>query len=289
MKRLLATTAVLLFAFAATASAAVIAQEDFDGGDINLIGSVVPALDGGGGDWFGVGSRNAWPQGFPIPGVPFSLGDDSVIDYSGAGMFAGDLEGVFGENSDFDNKWFGISDSDEFGADQTASWTFNITSGTNLSVCIDMGGVSDANFGGYSLATTVVFTAQIDAGPVQTLFSLSAIDNPGFVSRNMDSGVPGGGGRVLVASGDNAVTKLLAETGAPAGNQYLDKTPPSGAGAGRMDTYSTDLNGTGSTLVITLTADFPFEAMAFDNIVVKGDGATPTQQSSWGRLKKLYR
>ena len=67
------------------AQAVVVAQEDFDGGAFGLITNTVPLLDGGAGDFFGVGNRNAWPQGFPSPGVPFSLADDTVVGYSNGG------------------------------------------------------------------------------------------------------------------------------------------------------------------------------------------------------------
>lgn len=290
MKRIVTTTAVLMLSFATAAQAVVVASEDFDGGALNLTVSSVPALDGGGGDWFGVGSRNAWPQGFPSPGVPFSLADDTVIGYSGGSPFPTDAEGVFGENSDFDNDWFGISDSDEFGAQQTASWTFDISGAANLIIKIDMGGVSDASFDGYSLDTDLVFTASIDGGGAQVVFDLDPVDNTvGYVTRPMDNGNPSGGGRLLVVSGDNAVSKLKAEDGSTAGDTFLDKTPASGAGAGQMDTFLTTLNGSGSQLVLTLTANVPFEALAFDNIVIEGDIATPAERSSWGRLKTLYR
>ena len=270
MKKLIASLIVVLF-LSTSARGSVVASEDFDGGDVALTSSVVPALDGGPGDWFGVGSRNAWPQGFPFPGVPFSIADDSVVAYSNGGSpFAFDTEGVLGENSDFDNNYFALSDSDEFGANQTATWTFNINGVSDLSISIDFGGISNDSFDGYSLSTDVVFTAQIGANPVQIVFDLDAVDNPGFVTRPMDVGTPSGGGRLLVVSGDNPVTKLLAEDGSVAADTFLDKTPPSGAGAGQLDTFVTALNGTGSTLVLTLTADFPFEAMVFDNIVIDG-------------------
>lgn len=290
MKRILTTTAVLMLSFATTAQAVVVAGEDFDGGALNLTVSSVPALDGGAGDWFGVGNRNAWPQGFPSPGVPFSLGDDSVFGYSNGTAFAGDTEGLFGQASDLDNDYFAISDSDEFGAQQTASWTFDISGAANLIIKIDMGGISNASFDGYALDTDLLFTASIDAGPVQNVFNLDPVDNTvGYVTRPMDDGNPSGGGRLLVVSGDNAVSKLLAEDGSTAGDTFLDKTPAGGAGAGQMDTFLTTLNGTGSQLVLTLTANVPFEALAFDNIVIEGDVATPTEKSSWGRLKTLYR
>ena len=55
----------LLGLSSATFGQVVVAGEDFDGAALNLTNSVVPTLDGGPGDFFGVGSRNAWPQGFP--------------------------------------------------------------------------------------------------------------------------------------------------------------------------------------------------------------------------------
>ncbi|MEL7313517.1 MAG: 5'-nucleotidase C-terminal domain-containing protein [Cyanobacteria bacterium J06559_3] len=251
----------------------LVAAEDFDGNAVNLISSFDPAtdnLDGGGGDFFGVGSRNAWPQS---AGVPFSLADDSVFDYSGGGVFTGDAEGVFGQNSDLDNDFFGVSDSDEFGGDQTASWTFDIAGFTDLALQIDMGGISDSSFGGFAADTDAVFSVQIDGGATQTAFDLNPLEANGFTTRPMDSGAPSGGGRVLEVAGDNPVMKLLAEDDSEAANTFLDKAPASGAGAGELDTFMTAINGTGSTLTLTFDADFPFEAMAFDNIQILGTPA----------------
>lgn len=270
---------------------AVVAQQDFDGGAINLISSSVTPLDGGGGDWFGPGSRNAWPQGFPVPGVPFSLADDTVFGYSNGGApFPTDNEGIFGVNSNLDNVYFALSDTREWTPDLlVASWTFDVSGFENLTVRIDFGGISNSSSLGYSLDTDLVFTASVDAGPSQVLFDLGAIDNPGFVTRPMDIGIPSGGGRLLQVSGANPVTKLLAEDGSVAGNTFLDKTPPSGPGAGRMDSFRTAVTGVGSTLVISMTANVPFEAMAFDNIVVEGDVVTPAKRTTWGGLKSRYR
>jgi len=265
----------MLCAGAPALAGAIVAAEDFDGGDVNLVGSSVPLLDGGGGDFFGVGNRNAWPQGFPTPGVPFSIADDSVFGYANGSPFAGDVEGVYGQNSDLDNNYLGISDTREWTpAQTTATWTFNISGFTDLRLSVGMGGISDASFGGYDPAGTLVtMTAQIDAGPIQTAFDLAVIeqaDAGGYLTRLMDGGAQSGGGRLLQVGGDNAVTKLLAENGAAAADTFTDKTPTSGAGAGELDSFVTDLNGAGSTLTLTLTGFVPFEAMTLDNIVVTG-------------------
>jgi hypothetical protein len=273
MKRMMmATLAVALVA--TTARAGAVAGEDFDGGAFNLISSTVPALDGGPGDWFGVGSRNGWPQGFPTPGVPFSLMDDSVADVSGGGAFAGDLEGIYGMNSDFDNNFFAMSDSDEFGSDQTASWTFDISGASNLGISIGFGGVSDESFGGYSGDTSIMFSAQVDGGTSQLLFDINPVTDSGFATRPMDGGAASGGGSVLQVTGDATVTKILADTGLAAGDTFVDKTPASGAGAGELDNFLTSIDGTGSELVVTLTANLPFEAFAFDNIVITPEPTT---------------
>lgn len=238
MRKALVSSAFVSAIAANTDAQVVVAGEDFDGRAVNLISSI---------------------------------GDDSVIGYSGGGApFPADTEGIYGMNSHFDNHFFAISDSDEFGPDQMAQWTFDISGFTHLHVRIGMGGISNDSFGGYDPATDLVFTAQIDGGPIQTVFDLDAIDPTGFLVRLMDDGGQGGGGRLLEVFGANLVDKFLAESGTIATNEYLDKTPASGPGAGELDVFSTFVNGSGGELVLRLTADMPFEAMVFDNIVIKG-------------------
>lgn len=252
------------------------ALEDFDGGDVSLISDTVVNRDGGAGDFLGVGNLGAWPQGYP-PGVPFSLVDDSVVSVSNPANppFAADAEGVYGQNSDFANDFFALSDTREWTlAERTTTWTFDIAGFENPQLSIDLGGISDAASGGFSAATDVKFTVQIDGNPVQTAFDLDAIAKPaGFSTRPMDDGDASGGGRVLIVSGDNGVIKRLAEDGSVASNTILDKTPASGPGAGKLDTFTTAINGTGAVLTLTMIADVPFEAMAFDNILISS-GAT---------------
>jgi hypothetical protein len=248
---------------AASAQAVMVAGEDFDGGDLNLTSSNVPDLDGGAGDDFRVGSLGSWPN---TGGVPFSLADDSVVSIGGS-VFSDDNEGVFGQNAPQDNNFFGMSDSDEFGSDQTASWTFDVAGYSDLVLKIDMAGISNDSFDGYSIAdTSIIFTVSIDGGTAQTAFAVSAVANDGqFTTRLMDSGNASGGGALLQVSGDNLVTKLLAEDGTAAADTFLDKSV---VADGSIDTFMTDLNGTGDELVLTMTANMPFEAAAFDNIVI---------------------
>jgi hypothetical protein len=272
-----ASVVAVLASLVTPASAAIVAGEDFDGGALNLISGFNPAadnLDGGGGDWFGVGDLGAWPQG---TGVPFSLADDSVIDVSGGTRDAGnafpaDLEGVFGQARDVNDAFFGISDTREWLA-PTASWTFDITGISDLQLSIGLGAQADDSFGGFNAESSLTFTVQIDGGTVQTAFDLAPDPaGVGFAYRAMDSGsVPlAGSNGPLAVTGDNPVSKYLAEDGALAGDIYLNKTPASGLGGGALDTFSTAINGTGSQLTLTLTADLPFEAMAFDDIVITG-------------------
>lgn len=286
MKYLLTLAASLLVLPLTASAVEIVGQDDLDGNTVNLISSVVPALDGGPGDWFGPGSLGAWPQ---ASGVPFSLADDTVTAVSGGSPFASDTEGVYGQEADFANVFFAISDSDEFGVDQTASWTFDISGYENLVLNIGMGGISNASSGGFSLDTDVRFSVSIDGGPAVDAIVLAAVDNStGYVTRPMDSGIASGGGRLLEASGPNGVTKTLADTGGAAADTYLDKTPPTGPGAGQLDTFSTPVTGTGSTLTVTLVCNFPFEAMAFDDLVIMGTSAISADASSFGGLKAEF-
>ena len=277
-------TVALAIAYAisgvSNAGAAVVAREDFDGGAVNLISGFDPStdnLDGGGGDWFGVGNLGAWPQGTP-PGVPFSLTDDSVADVAGNGTgspFPTDTEGVFGQNRSKTDDFFGISDTRDFEAagQPSASWTFDISGFSDLELSIDLGAQANDSFDGFPTSALIDFIYQIDGGPTEVAFVLIPTGTPdGFSYRAMDSGaVPAvGTNGPLLASGTNPVAKILADTGLVAPDTSLNKTPASGPGAGLMDTFTTAINGTGSQLVLTMTADLDFEAMAFDNIVITG-------------------
>lgn len=259
--------------------ALVVGMEDFDGGTVNLISGFNPAVDnrdGGAGDFFGVGSRAAWPQGFP-PGIPFSIADDSVVSVSDPANapFPTDNEGLFGQNRAPNDKLFVISDTRDFEAagQPTASWTFNIGNVPKLNLYIDMGAQASESSGGFPTSALVTFDYQIDGGPLTNAFTIAPRSDVGsFTYRAMDSGVvPAiGANGPLHVSGPTFIGKYLAGTGLSDNDKFLNKTPASGLGAGKMDTFSVPIAGTGSQLVLTMTANLDFEAMAFDNIKLIG-------------------
>lgn len=255
---------------------AVVAGEDFDGGATNLTAGFNPATDNqdiGPGDFFGVGSVNGWPQG---AGVPFAIADDSVVGVSGS-PFAADDEGIIGQNFDFDNDFFALSDSNSLGAGQTASWTFDVAGFENLTVDIDIASRIDGD-APYGAGAFLTFTAQLDAGPVQTLFDFNPTAN-GLAAgsfRAMDSGTNEDPQNLLVATGDATITKGFADGGSStaAADLYLDKTV---VADGSVDTFSTPIAGTGGSLTITLTVKLPNDGAIFDNIVINGDAVYDLQ------------
>jgi len=254
--------ASLSLIFSSDVSGQVIAGEDFDGGALNLSSSSVPTMDGGGGDTFAVGATQAWPT---TGGSPFSFTDNSVGDVGDSTFFAGDTEGVYGVNSDFTNNFLGISDSDEFG-DVVATWTFDISSGgvDPLAFSVDIGSMEGSAFA-YSTDTILRWEASIDGGPTQSVFDILAdASGDGFNYRPLDDGVVvTAETNALLVTGDNSVNKLLADTGLAAGDQFVDKALASN---GVLDTFQTNLNGTGNSLTITFTSNLPFEAVVFDNL-----------------------
>ena len=259
----------------------IIASENFDGGATNLTSSNVPTIDGGGGDTFAVGATAAWPT---TGGTPFSIADNSVGDVGDTTAFAGDTEGIFGQNSNFDNMFLGVSDNDEdafVGA--VATFVFDISSaGTDpLTFSIDMGSMEGGGFG-YGDDTSFLFTASIDGSAAQTLFSITPdAAGAGFAYRALDDDNVISAINTLGVTGDNAVTKLLADTGLAAANNFLDKSL---ASDGTLDTFQTAINGTGSELTLTFTANVPFEAAAFDNFVITSEGVAIPEPSSLGLL-----
>jgi hypothetical protein len=266
VKKLIALTTLAALTAAANAQTVVAYDNLGDDGNLNLVSANYNNQDGGPGDWWGVGSRNAWPQGFPSPGVPFGLADDTVFGYSNGGApFSTDTEGVYGINSDYDNDFFGLADSDAL--NQTASWTFDVSGYTDLNLSVDIAGISNSSFGGYAIGQAYIdFEVSIDGSPFVAAMSVDAVSG-GFVTRLMDNGAQSGGGSLLQVTGPNGVTKYSADTGLAVADTYTDKSV---VATGAIDSFVTALNGAGSQLTLRVNANMPFEAAAFDNIVITG-------------------
>lgn len=260
----------------------VIAREDFDGGALNLISGFNPAIQNITilpFTRFGVFQLDEFSGANP---APFALVDDSVVDISNGGdsaPFPEDLEGIFGQNRDQTDSFFAVVSASSFSIDPSllvGTWNFDVSSAqSDLQLRIDMGQMSNDSFDGVPSGNMVLFEYRFDGiGPFLPAFTLVAAElvGTGFSYRPMDSGNQAttdfngnGTHRGLEATG-TGVTKTLVDTGGLASNTILDKTPPSGMGAGELDTYSVDLSGSGSTVEIRMSAEFSFEAFAFDNI-----------------------
>lgn len=260
----------------------VVASEDFDGGAVNLINgfdpgtqniTIIPFTRFG---VFSMGEFNAGNQ------APFALADDSVSNVSGGGAFPGDSEGIFGQNRNVDDHFFAVVSASSFNIDPedlVGSWTFDTSSAATspLQLKIDMGQLSNDNFDGVPPENTILFEYRFNGvGGFVPAFSLAATElvDSGFSYRLFDAGTESiidffeDGSHMGLSVTDKDVTKTLADSGAIADNTILDKTPAMGAGAGMLDTFSVDLAGSGNTIEIRMSAEFSFEAFAFDNIQI---------------------
>ena len=279
----LAIVACVIFCAGQTDAQTVVASEDFDGGALNLTSGFDPGtenLDGGGGDWYGVGSLDVWPQ---AGGIPFGMIDESITN------FLTDTEGILSDaTSDRLNNFFGIADTrewtDDVNGDPTnplvTSWTFDISSATGaMQLNIDMGQCSDGNsFTGFNEGF-VLFEYSIDGAPFQTAFSCDSFDASasGFAYRLMDEPLNSAGVVfVCQATGPGTIQKISAEDGSVSANTILDKCPPAGAsGEGTLDTFVTDIVGSGSSIEIRMTTAISFESFVFDNIVITESSSGP--------------
>ncbi|WP_299547518.1 ExeM/NucH family extracellular endonuclease [uncultured Tateyamaria sp.] len=169
--------------------------------------------------------------------IPFSLVDDS------AGAFPGDGLGIIDGSSNTD-AFFGATDtvnSDTSGP-VTATWAFDISGFTDLMLSIDAGAMGD-----FESSDSFGFTYNIDGGTEMTLFDFVADE-----AATLDYTLAGGSVETL-----------------------SDPLTLSGSGevlSNMLQTLSGSIDGTGSTLNLTFTAntDGGSEAFAFQNIVIEG-------------------
>jgi len=125
-----------------------------------------------GGDMFGITSRVAADGG-----LPFGMADDS------AGVFLPDSQGIIKANDN--GFFFGIVDSDNPDNPSgvgSASWTFDITGVTGLSVNLDIAAMGD-----FEATDANDFTWSIDGSAPAPLFT-SSVDEAGNQDYMMEGG-----------------------------------------------------------------------------------------------------
>ncbi|AFY57726.1 putative extracellular nuclease [Rivularia sp. PCC 7116] len=169
--------------------------------------------------------------------IPFSVLDDSAVG------FPADNLGIIPETNT--DAFFGATDTengDNTGA-VNAVWEFDISGASNLSLSIDTGAMGD-----FEADDSFSWTYQIDGGTVNTAFTGSADEADSFT--------------YTLADGD---TFTLDDP------MKVDGTTLSN----NLQTLTTPITGTGSTLALTLTAQTNggSEAFAFQNILIEGDTA----------------
>ena len=167
--------------------------------------------------------------------IPFAVLDDTLS------VFPPDTLGIIGEGNT--EQFFGIVDTvngDNPGGSAAATWVFDITGFTDLSLSIDMGAMGD-----FEASDVFTWTYQIDGGPTQVAFQ-SIVDEASGLTYTLDSGT-------VVTQDDPMLVDGTVLTNA-------------------LQTLTTGLNGVGSQLTLTLeaTLDGGSEAVVFQDIVING-------------------
>ncbi len=165
--------------------------------------------------------------------IPYQLLDDSLVTYPA------DTLGII--DDDNTDEFFGVADTvngDNPGNSTIATWQFDISGATRLGVAIDMGAMGD-----FEAADSFAWTASVDGGPQQLLFT-SSVDESGSAVYQLAGGAS-------VSLDD----PMLVD------GQQLGNT---------LQTLRAAIEGTGSSLLLTLTAqtDGGSEGFVFQNLVV---------------------
>jgi predicted extracellular nuclease len=198
------------------------------------------------------GTSNPFENAFSSPGdgfqkyqrgvsatIPFSVLDDSLAS------FPADSLGIIDDNNL--DEFFGVTDTvngDNSGP-VSATWSFDISGGVDLGLVIDMGAMGD-----FESSDSFQWSYSIDGGPSMTAF-------------------------------ESSVNEAIANTYTLAGGAMVTLNDPMTMQgtvlSNVLATFSTPLIGTGTELVITLTADTNggSEAFAFQNIIIAEGFAPP--------------
>ena len=206
----------------------VLAFDMVDSASQNLNGTENPYENffGSPGDGFQKYQRNVSSS------IPFSVLDDSLV------TFPPDTLGIIDDNNL--DVFFGVTDTvnGDTSGPVSASWSFDISGGTDLGLLIDMGAMGD-----FEGSDTFVWSYTIDGGPSMIAFE-NGVDESTSFTYTLASGTP-----VTLNDPMTMQGVILSNV---------------------LATFSTPLIGTGTELVLTLTANTNggTEAFAFQSIVI---------------------
>lgn len=164
--------------------------------------------------------------------IPFAILDDSLVS------FPSDTYGIIDDNNL--EVFFGVADTvnGDTSGPVSASWSFNIAGGTDMGLLIDMGAMGD-----FESSDTFVWSYSIDGGPTMTAFENGVDESTSYTY-------------MLAGGATRTLNDPMTMQGVILSNV--------------LTTFSTPLIGTGTELVLTLTASTngSNEAFAFQNIVI---------------------
>jgi len=234
----------------------IIAQENFDGGAVNLVSTqnVVNYTLQSTGDVFARVSRSDGGLG---TGGPFDVWDDSVVGNSGGAPFPTDTLGIAGQNS---SAFFAMNDPDglnAFGNNNNAVWSFDVSSAPSLTtIKIDIAAMGDFEA---SSSDGFLIEARLDGGQWLKIFQGITDESASKDYRALDAGT--------VVTLNDPLELFIDEV---ATGIFLDKADSL---TGKFDTFASSRFAglSGSLLDIRLSwAGSPSgsEPMGFDNITV---------------------
>jgi predicted extracellular nuclease len=232
----------VLFAtsFAHSVYAAVIANDMVDSSSMNLVSHTNPYAGAfaSAGDGFEKYRRGVSPS------IPFSVLDDSLS------TFPGDTLGIINDLNT--HEFFGVTDTENGNNSGpiSATWVFDISSGSGLVLSIDMGAMGD-----FESSDTFEWTYSIDGGTEMSAFT-NSVDEAAAQAYTL------AGGAVVNLNDPMLVNGVMLSN--------------------QLTTLSTFIAGTGSQLTLTLTAQTNggSEAFAFQNIKIESGGLASDMVSS---------
>jgi hypothetical protein len=177
--------------------------------------------------------------------IPYGVLDDSL-------SYSSDSLGIIKESNT--DEFFGVTDTEnnDNSGIVTAIWTFDISNAEDLSLSIDMGAMGDFEASNDYFS----WTYSIDGGATTTAFE-STINEDASQDYTLSDG-----------------DTFTLDDYMMVGNIVLTND---------LQTLTTAILGTGSTLTLTLTAETNGgeEAFAFQNVEINGTSAVPVPAAVW--------